>query len=370
MINVAVVHWGKSGGGAKFSLEISEALSNREDCNLIFSVPFNIDNRSQWDKLTGKKYYVSTYKSKSQAFWLLPKGVVFALRLRRQIVSSNTKVVFSPMFSLWHSILVSLWLPRGVSLISSVHDASPHDGEQSRILDYAQQVERKHSIALATYSSHVSKQLSTKNSIPKVRLNHGVETPRVHSPRDATKSPDAIILGFFGRILPYKGVELFEQAILEARGMGIDARGIVCGSGIFQTKAAESPEIITSKLGWATERDIENFFHSIDVIVLPYLESSQSGVLGLAWSYAVPAIVTPAGGIAEQVDLSGAGLVSNGIDATSIAHRVREIHSDMNLYKKLSDAAFHAAEGPLGWPVIAEELMRHISTLQNRSENL
>ena len=60
---------------------------------------------------------------------------------------------------------------------------------------------------------------------------------------------------------------------------------------------------------YVPNEDVHKYFTAAQVVVLPYNEATQSGILSIAQSFAVPAIVTNVGGLAELVADGITGLV-------------------------------------------------------------
>ncbi len=364
---ILLIHWGKSGGGPKFAFEFARGLSLHPDVDLTVSVPKKVDNFKNWEGLHADKIYVSTYRTKIQVFLLVPKAIYFAIKLRRHIIRTETKVVFSPMFSLWHSPLSYVFLPRDVVYIASVHDASPHYGEENLLIKMAQNLDRRRATFLATYSKHVSDQLLLTTSTPQFKLAHGLEGPKLSYPRKDFLQSESLVVGFFGRLLPYKGLPLFEEMILQLNQENSPTRGRILGSGDFRLNDPKSKTFIELDVKWANDDDIEQFFKSIDLLVLPYTESSQSGVLSLSWSYGVPVVVTPTGGLSEQVSQTGAGLVTREVNAGSLTESVLMIWQNPKLYASLSALALSSSEGELGWESVCDQLLYFI---ENASTDL
>lgn len=78
-------------------------------------------------------------------------------------------------------------------------------------------------------------------------------------------------------------------------------------------------------------------------MVLPYVEASQSGVVEAAFAAALPSVVTPVGGLAEQIENGVTGLVAGAVDATALADAIERLVTDPELYEACSAGAHRAA---------------------------
>jgi glycosyltransferase involved in cell wall biosynthesis len=92
-----------------------------------------------------------------------------------------------------------------------------------------------------------------------------------------------------------------------------------------------------------------------DVVVLPYLEGEQSGVLYTGLAFGKPMVVSAVGGFTEVAEEHGAvRLVSPG-DADELAAALSELVGDSQVREQLAAAARAAAAGPYSWDAIAAQ---------------
>ena len=101
----------------------------------------------------------------------------------------------------------------------------------------------------------------------------------------------------------------------------------------------------------------------------PYIEASQSGVVAVALGRGKPVIVTPVGGLPEQVRHNVTGLVAQETSATALATSILRFVEEPQLYQSCAAGALTAARGEIGWPQIASEyanFMRKVATDHSR----
>lgn len=166
-------------------------------------------------------------------------------------------------------------------------------------------------------------------------------------------------VGFFGRILPYKGIDLFVETIRAARARGIEVHGVVYGDGDAGGAMVAGADLdIEWHLGWLAEVAVNAAVATFDVLVLPYTEASQSGVLGVAMAEGVPVVVTPVGGLREQVAATGMGVVADAVSAEALAAALDRLCAPDGSYEAASTNAVAAAEGPFSWARVVEDVVR------------
>lgn len=171
---------------------------------------------------------------------------------------------------------------------------------------------------------------------------------------------------FFGHLEPRKGLMEFLSAAQAARGEP-GLKFLVAGSNDLQKHgqhhvdqleaARSSPNLLIHDTRIAFE-DVENYFAACDVVALPYLEGSTSGVLKLAVAFGKPVVATKVGDLPEQIPV-GAGVLipcesnisSNCLDA------VKTIRNNYPAYSN----AMASARKDADWRDIARKLLMHLS---------
>lgn len=127
-----------------------------------------------------------------------------------------------------------------------------------------------------------------------------------HFPRVAAGLPQRgrLELLFFGFIRPYKGLDVLLQALHELRDPEIHLT--VVGEawttqGSDFDSARQSGINIETHFRYVDELEAASFFQRADVVVLPYLSATGSGVVTLAYHYGKPVIASKVGGLQEAV---------------------------------------------------------------------
>ena len=71
-----------------------------------------------------------------------------------------------------------------------------------------------------------------------------------------------------------------------------------------------------------TDQELADEIANSDIVVFPYLEASQSGTIPLCKYLGVPVIVTPVGGLPEQVIEGVDGLITKDLSAESLSDKI------------------------------------------------
>jgi glycosyltransferase involved in cell wall biosynthesis len=117
----------------------------------------------------------------------------------------------------------------------------------------------------------------------------------------------APVVLFFGLVRAYKGLDVLLRAVAVARRT-VPLTLVVAGE--FYQERGPYDALIT-ELGLAgsvvvhdryiANEDVETYFRAADVVVLPYVSATQSGIAQIALSFERPVIVTRVGGLPEAV---------------------------------------------------------------------
>jgi glycosyltransferase involved in cell wall biosynthesis len=91
-------------------------------------------------------------------------------------------------------------------------------------------------------------------------------------------------------------------------------------------------------------KDIFRYFRRASLLLLPYHEASQSGVVSMGFPFGVPVVATAVGSIPEVVIDGINGKIVSAGDVDSFAETVRELLADGEGLKRMSDHCIRSAE--------------------------
>lgn len=171
---------------------------------------------------------------------------------------------------------------------------------------------------------------------------------------------DRNVVLFFGLIKPYKGLEYLLEAFETVAERC--PRALLLIAGKVHDADPEVHRYYTSLLGRYQGRadvrirsdyipldQVADYFHAADVVVLPYLNASQSGVLLSAYAAGKPVVVTATGGLGEVVRDGESGFVVPPRDAAAIARAILAILEDPDTGRRLGREASRLAETVYSW---------------------
>jgi glycosyltransferase involved in cell wall biosynthesis len=152
---------------------------------------------------------------------------------------------------------------------------------------------------------------------------------------------------FFGRIQEYKGLGYLLLAAPEIAAAVPTARIVIAGEGDpVATATMPLPRGVTFDVRnrFIPDDEAAALFAAADLLVLPYTEASQSGVLAIAATFALPVVASRVGELGETVGKLESGLVVPPGNAEAIARAVISLAGDPERRRQLGRNALRHAD--------------------------
>ncbi len=324
-MKLLVWHWGRRGAGPIFAVHLRDALlalgfetalSLAEGAEIL--APPSIV-QCDWAEPT---YANAADYLLQRTASLLPSRRCFA-HLKR--ISADLAICAMP--ALLDIRMLRALRQSAIPYAVLVHDAAAHpgDGLSFRLLGQSRLL--RDACVLFALSSHVADQLREqgfgKNGQAILRLWHPPFDFGSMKPAFAHGGKPRLLS--FGRLLPYKGLDLLADA-LTALGPVLPFDVRICGDGPVSDELARLRALPGVEVDhrWIPETELPGLIEWSDAVVLPYREASQSGVAAAAIGQGRLVVATNVGGLPEQLaNIPGAVLCEP--DAASIAEALLQI---------------------------------------------
>lgn len=174
----------------------------------------------------------------------------------------------------------------------------------------------------------------------------------------AMPQPGALLM--FGRLLRYKGYEALGDALALAAPQAPALRVIIAGPGALSPVRAlleRHGDRVEVRCGYVADAAVAPLFRAASVVLLPYTEASQSGIVQLAAAFARPVIVTRTGAIPEVVDDGRTGLLVPPGDARALASAMLALAGDPVRCAAMGAAAYEALASPARYAEYGRRLL-------------
>ena len=258
--------------------------------------------------------------------------------------------------TLWLNFAAPFWRP--IPLVTTVHDVDVHPGDSD-----TRTLPAWASGCMVRQSKHVIvhgeglKQMILDRYKKAANCVHVLSHPAIPRYADLARqqklvrrrADGTVRVLLFGRIFAYKGLEHLIRAEAMLKDSLPNLRITVAGRG-------DDAWAFQSLMGEAIRYDIHNrfiedaevaqLFLDADIVVLPYTEASQSGVLNIAATFGKPVIVTDVGELRATVQPNRLGLVVPPRDAEQLARAIRVLAENGELRSRFGTNALEWATGP------------------------
>lgn len=314
---IGILYWGNRGGGKVLADQLVEdALSQGYDITY-FPRPV--------------RHVGSSEPIHIAFFW---KWIAERKKVINIVSLTGIQVMILPMASPWDLFLGKKLMKCGVRVTRIIHDASPHPGDifpphfWIRFLcsDADIVVTLSHFVASRLIADeYVKNGLVFVGELP-IPDQSQVELSQPKVPRTQFL--------FIGRGRKYKGLDYLMSAW--PRVGDENTQLTVAGEG--HKVPLTFPRVIHIDR-WLSDREVLTYINQCDVVVLPYIEASQSGLISIAHSLLRPVIVTPVGGLGEQIKDGIDGIITKNIDSDSLVEAMnRAINHHFDFSSHLESA--------------------------------
>lgn len=172
-------------------------------------------------------------------------------------------------------------------------------------------------------------------------------------------SEKKVILSF-GMIKRYKG---YLDLVKAMAYLDDSYLCLIVGTGSQEPKTAKRIKEEAKRLNnvmvidrYIPREEVQLYFNVADVIVLPYKDITQSGIIPLAYSFSKPVVATKVGAIPEMVKDGETGLLIPPNDVDASVNGIKKIFT-MD-YKKMGERAHKLAKEKFTWEKLAEQTIK------------
>jgi glycosyltransferase involved in cell wall biosynthesis len=304
---------------AEYCIRLAGALSSHAEARFWLPEQETLPYRSLLPSAVGLRTFVKPRLR--HAF----RQVRTTAALVREIRQFDPDVIHLQSGHLWFNC--ALPFLRRYPLVLTIHDPAPHAGDRGArntpqwIYDFG-----SHRAAqVIVHASQLKKLFLDRLRLPETRVH---VIPMVlqgdDQAREDVEEADGTVL-FFGRIWPYKGLDYLIQAepLIAEHFPGLKI--VIAGTGEDLDRYRRMmvhPERFVLCNEYVSDDKRAELFRQASVVVLPYVEASQSGVIPVAYRYGKPVVATTVGGLPALVDHGTTGLLVPPRDTRALADAI------------------------------------------------
>jgi glycosyltransferase involved in cell wall biosynthesis len=332
-------YWGRRGALQQFTLEVARAALAEPDIAPVITVSRQSELFEAFAELGPSVIAFDTFSGALGALgssWRIP---VVRRRLHKTLAECGIEAVIDLMPHVWSPFMVSAIHRAGALYIPIVHDAAAHPGDLTAWANRLISRSVAEADLVITLSEAVARQLLAAHRVAEAKLRT-LFLPDLSYVQAVTKRQpqggEAKRLLFLGRLMKYKGLSMFLDAVELLLKENIAVSVGVFGEGNIDDSLPRLRKLGAEVVNrWLSSDEIADTLNRFDVMVLPYLEASQSGVAATAFGAGLPVVATPVGGLVEQVIDGHTGVLAKSCSAMDFALAVRRVVLDATFYEKL-----------------------------------
>ena len=322
---ILVNYLGRKGGGAAYAFEMTKALIDN-GAKVVCVLSEYLENKEKWEALSADIIYIKTYNGYvSFIFNYFINVFLKRFKIKKALRKYQVDAVYIPMEQAFMTFVNRL-VPKKTPKILTVHDVDPHSGDNL----FTKAINDLINPSIRNTAEEII--LLSKTFIDRYHEKYGVDKKHIHViklglfshynegeslPMPIKEAKTNFL--FFGRISKYKGIDLLIDAFRDLK----KAKDISLTIAAFGDMAPYQEKLngldnVNVFNYWIPDHEIKRFFMiKNSVLVVPYKDASQSGVITVANLFKVPVIASNAGGLVEQVTHLKTGFLfeSNNVEA-------------------------------------------------------
>jgi glycosyltransferase involved in cell wall biosynthesis len=338
-VRVMFLYWGRR-GLSQFAYELARTALNNDRCAATFVISRQNENFAGFNALGRSVLAINTFASNRGALteaWRIPQ---LRRHLGERLVHDRTQVVIELMPHIWSPFVIPVIKAAGVRFATIVHDATVHPGDyRTGAAKYLLDRSLLSADAIIALSDAVAMRI--KNSRP--MASSKVATlfhPDLRFVSSAVRVPpiygQPVKVLWLGRIMPYKGLELFIDAIEALRLQGISVEVGVFGEGDLGGNCDRLTALGATVVNrWLSDAEIADVLPRYHAMVLSHTEASQSGIVATAFGAGMPVVATPVGGLVGQVHDGVTGMLASEVSAQALSQAIKRLLLDPVTYSRI-----------------------------------
>lgn len=354
------------GGIAHYTSLLCQALRKKHEVSMV-------SYKMQYPKLLFKKeqrdYSNRSFQIEDTQYWINTANpfnlLVAAHRMKKLCPDAVIIQWWHPYFAPCYWILAKLL--KRIPLIVTCHNVFPHERfpmdrfltklvlKQADGYIVQSHMDEKDLLTIKPDANYVVTPHPTYNAFKIEGMSRKEARQRI------CISEDVPMLLFFGFVREYKGLKYLLDALVEVRERIPNIMLWVVGDFgddkylyMEQIERNDIQNSIRLVEGYVPDREVEQYFAASDLVVLPYVSATQSGIAQIAYGFEKPVIVTDVGGLPDVVRHGETGYVVPPCDAHEIAQAIVRFYLEDSEIDWAGNIRSRASE--FSWETMAERI--------------
>lgn len=343
-MRVCIIELSQKGGMVHYASQLSNALSNVAGMKLFVILPEGADISDFNCSITIRR--VPEIKKNPFRFD----------KLFKQILNINPDIIHITAIHMWFIPIMPILKLKKYPLFVTIHDVEPHEGDKSIFLNLISQILTKYADKIFVHGDILKNQLiykgMSKNKVEIIPLGDILFFNKYKKYMGEEKNN----ILFFGRIIKYKGLEYLIKAEPLITKEIPDINIIIAGEGDF----SKLEPLLLNRIKFEIINEfipnvkVAELFQKSKIVVLPYIEASQSGIIPIAYAFKKPVVATSVGAIPEVVENGKTGIIVPPKNPEALADAIIKLLKDDDLRIRMGNNAYKKLKIDMSWDRISE----------------
>jgi D-inositol-3-phosphate glycosyltransferase len=266
-------------------------------------------------------------------------------------------ILWNNRFELFdRTLLMCYYRVLGKKVVITAHNVNTRrrDADDSALNRFSLRIQYRLANHIFVHTENMKREVMSVFGVPAARVttvaygindavpNSGLTSAEARQ-RLGIRDTEKVIL-FFGRIRPYKGLEYLVDAFSRLPRVGQHYRLVIAGradkgspywASVFeQIRNGDQGGDILLNPEFIPDSEVEIYFKAADVLVLPYRNIYQSGILFLALRFGLPVLTSDVGSLKDEIVKGRNGCVFKPEDSADLAATI-EWYFKSDLYAHL-----------------------------------
>ncbi len=343
-----------------YGLSIGLANNNVE----VFYSTSNSTQEIKHDGVHTLYYFTDIWTQKNKALKL--KRYIQGFRKTIKFARKNDiKVVHLMVFHFdWLFVFSVLYSKmRGFKVITTLHDVTSFTGSriplavEKKVLNSMDQV-----VVHNNYSYSVINGIHAAGHYHVIHHGNYMQFIKKVEPQNIRQT---LQLLFFGQIRKVKGLDVLVNALPILKKKGVDVKLTIAGRVWKDDNIATYEEIIARdgtgdmvemNIGYIPNDKVWDYFNNTNIVVLPYREIYQSGVLLMAMSYGRAVLTSNIRAFADVINDKENGLLFESDNSESLAEKIEYIYNNKETLRQLEERSTEFVKTEYDWDVSAKKI--------------
>ena len=288
------------------------------------------------------------------------KAFTLTLKILRKLKELHIDVIHLTEMPNWNYF--PLYLIKN-KIVLSVHDPFVHSCVTSKWYEFRRKLAFRLLKNFIIFNKNQRNEFIKYYRLEKKRVFNSILSTYtyLHMYKTNIKKKNQVL--FFGQITSHKGLEYLLPAMNIIHQYDKEAKLIVAGRGNFHFDISPSQDLdyINIHNRFIPDEELANLIQESSLVICPYIDATQSGVIMSAYAFETPVIATNVGGLPEMVEHLKTGLIIPARDTQAIVDGVLSLLQDKDLQSQMVRNIYNKyVRGEMSWNNIAMDINSYV----------